>query len=60
MAFIPAPSVSADRPSAVPVIRNACLSDVSIADANCTGMRIDGILVSELLRVYREHHVAID
>ena len=60
MASIPAPSVSADRLSAVPVICNACLGDVSIADANYTGMRIDGILVSELLRVYREHHVAID
>ncbi len=36
-------------------IRNACLGDVSIADANYTGMRIDGILVADLLRVYREH-----
>lgn len=35
-------------------IRNACLGDVSISDANYTGMRIDGILVTELLRVYRE------
>jgi uncharacterized protein YjbI with pentapeptide repeats len=35
-------------------IRNACLGDVSIADANYSGMRIDGILVTELLRVYRE------
>ena len=36
-------------------IRNACLGDVSIADANYTGMTIEGILVTELLRVYREH-----
>ena len=36
-------------------IRNACLGDVSIADANYTGMRIEGILVTDLLRVYREH-----
>ena len=36
-------------------IRNACLGDVTIADANYSGMRIDGILVTELLRVYREH-----
>ena len=37
-------------------IRNACLGDVSIEDANYTGMRIEGILVTELLRVYREIH----
>ena len=36
-------------------IRNACLGDVDIADANYTGTRIEGILVTELLRVYREH-----
>ena len=36
-------------------IRNACLGDVSIADANYAGMRIDGILVTDLLRVFREH-----
>jgi uncharacterized protein YjbI with pentapeptide repeats len=35
-------------------IRNACLAGVSIADAGYEGMRIEGILVSELLRVYRE------
>jgi uncharacterized protein YjbI with pentapeptide repeats len=35
-------------------IRNACLGDVSIEDANYEGMRIDGILVTELLRVYWE------
>jgi uncharacterized protein YjbI with pentapeptide repeats len=35
-------------------IRNACLGDVTIADANYTGMRIEGILVTDLLRVYRE------
>jgi uncharacterized protein YjbI with pentapeptide repeats len=37
-------------------IRNACLGDVSIDDANYTGMRIEGILVTDLLRVYRERH----
>jgi uncharacterized protein YjbI with pentapeptide repeats len=36
-------------------IQNACLGDVTIADANYIGMRIEGILVTELLRVYREH-----
>ena len=39
-------------------IRNACLGDVLIADANYTGMRIDGILVTDLLRVYREQRGA--
>ena len=34
-------------------IANACLADVSITDADCTGMRIDGILVADLLRAYR-------
>jgi uncharacterized protein YjbI with pentapeptide repeats len=34
-------------------IRNACLGDVSIEDASYTGMKIDGIPVTELLRVYR-------
>ena len=37
-------------------IRNACLGDLSIEDANYSGMRIDGFLVTELLRVYRERH----
>jgi uncharacterized protein YjbI with pentapeptide repeats len=37
------------------VIRNACLGDLTIADANYTGMRIEGILVTELLRIYREY-----
>jgi hypothetical protein len=37
-------------------IRNACLAGVSIADAGYQGMRIEGILVTELLRVYRETH----
>ncbi len=36
-------------------IRNACMGEVSIADANYSGMRIDGILVTELLRVYKEY-----
>jgi uncharacterized protein YjbI with pentapeptide repeats len=35
-------------------IRDACLADVSIAEAGYEGMRIEGILVTELLRVYRE------
>ena len=39
-------------------IQNACLGDMSIEDANYTGMRIEGILVTELLRVYRESHQA--
>jgi uncharacterized protein YjbI with pentapeptide repeats len=33
---------------------NACFGSVSIADANLEGMTIDGILVSELLRVYAQ------
>lgn len=39
-------------------IRNACLHDFTIADANFDGVRIEGVLVSELLRVYRERGVA--
>ncbi|MEO8506187.1 MAG: pentapeptide repeat-containing protein [Betaproteobacteria bacterium] len=39
-------------------IRNACLGDVSISDANYNGMRIEGILVTELLRIHRERHGA--
>jgi len=35
-------------------IRNACLGDVSIEDANYAGMRIEGILVTDLLQIYRE------
>ena len=35
------------------VIRKANCSDLSIEDARYDGMRIDGILVAELLRVYR-------
>lgn len=31
-------------------------SEHAIADANYAGMRIEGILVTELLRVYREQH----
>ena len=37
-------------------IHNACLGDVSISNANYTGMTIDGILVTELLRVYRDRN----
>lgn len=36
-------------------IQNACLGEVTIDNANYTGMRIEGILVTELLRVYRQH-----
>ena len=36
-------------------IQNACLGDVTIVDANYTGMRIEGILVTDLLRVYQKH-----
>ena len=36
-------------------IRDACLGDFTIEHANYDGMRIEGILVTKLLRVYREH-----
>ena len=36
-------------------IQNACLGNVTIVDANYTGMRIEGILVTDLLRVYQKH-----
>lgn len=36
-------------------IRNACMGNVAIEDSNLEGMRIRGILVTELLRVYAEH-----
>ena len=36
-------------------IQNACLGDVTIVDANYIGMRIEGILVTDLLRVYQDH-----
>lgn len=39
-------------------IRNVCLGNVTIEDANYTGMRIDGILVTDLLRVYRERQTS--
>jgi hypothetical protein len=35
-------------------IRDANLSEVSIEDANYTGMKIDGILVTDLLRLYHK------
>jgi uncharacterized protein YjbI with pentapeptide repeats len=35
-------------------IENANCTDLSITHARYDGMRIDGIMVSELLRVYRE------
>jgi len=35
-------------------LRNVCLGEVTIEDANLSGMRIDGILVTDLLRVYRQ------
>jgi len=31
------------------------LNNVSIKDANLTGMTINGVLVSELIRVYEKH-----
>lgn len=34
-------------------IRNACLGGVDIADANLEGMRIDGVLVSDLFAAWR-------
>jgi predicted enzyme related to lactoylglutathione lyase len=40
-------------------IRNACLGDVTIADANYTGMRIEGILVTDLLRAFQERSGAV-
>jgi uncharacterized protein YjbI with pentapeptide repeats len=36
------------------VFRNVCLAGATIDDANLEGLRINGILVSELLRVYDE------
>ena len=36
-------------------IQNACLGNVTSVDANYTGMRIEGILVTDLLRVYQKH-----
>lgn len=38
------------------VIQNANLSNLSIRDACYDGMRIEGILVSELLEIYREKY----
>jgi uncharacterized protein YjbI with pentapeptide repeats len=35
---------------------DVCLGDVAIDHASYQGMKIEGILVTELLRVYREHH----
>ena len=32
-----------------------CFGDVAIEHASYQGMKIEGILVAELLRVYREH-----
>jgi len=34
-------------------LRNVCLADVGIEDANLGGMRIDGVLVTDLLRAFR-------
>ena len=39
-------------------LSNLCLGDVTIDDANYAGMRIEGILVTELLRVYRQQSAA--
>jgi uncharacterized protein YjbI with pentapeptide repeats len=41
-------------------LSDVCLGDVTIADANYAGMRIEGILVTELLRVYRQQSAAPD
>ena len=41
-------------------IRNACLGNVTVEDANVIGMRIDGFLVTDLLRVYRAHLAQVD
>jgi uncharacterized protein YjbI with pentapeptide repeats len=41
-------------------LSDVCLGGVTIADANYAGMRIDGILVTELLRVYRLQSAAPD
>jgi uncharacterized protein YjbI with pentapeptide repeats len=37
-------------------LENVCLGNVDIGDANIEGMKINGILVSELLRVYATVH----
>lgn len=34
--------------------RNACFGDVSIDDANLEGMKINGVLVSELFRTFEQ------
>jgi uncharacterized protein YjbI with pentapeptide repeats len=39
-------------------LSNLCLGDVTIEDANYAGMRVEGILVTELLRVYRQQSAA--
>jgi hypothetical protein len=38
------------------MIECVALNDVTIEHSTYDGMKIDGILVTELLRVYREHH----
>jgi uncharacterized protein YjbI with pentapeptide repeats len=38
------------------VMHNVNGSHMTIEDACCAGMRIDGIFVTELLRVYRSQH----
>jgi uncharacterized protein YjbI with pentapeptide repeats len=35
-------------------IKDACLGDFTIEDSSYEGMRIEGILVTDLLQVYRE------
>jgi len=37
-------------------LENVCFGNVDIGDANIEGMKINGILVSELLRVYAQAH----
>jgi uncharacterized protein YjbI with pentapeptide repeats len=41
-------------------IRDACLGEFTIEDANYEGMRIEGILVTDLLRVYREQEAKLN
>jgi uncharacterized protein YjbI with pentapeptide repeats len=36
--------------------QNVCFANVDIGDANVEGMKINGILVTELLRVYVQAH----
>ena len=37
------------------IVRNSDLDRSRFSDANLTGMKIDDVLVSELIRVYEQH-----